>query len=309
MILSLVFSFKNEEENIEELVKRLSNVLKNIKSVKSYELIFVNDASDDNSLHILQKLKKKFPLKILTMARTFGVTPCVLAGFSVAKGDAIIYMDSDLQDPPELIPSLIEKFNEGYDVIHTVRNKRIGESVIKLFITKLAYKIINALSDVELIPNAGDFKLLSKRAYMQVLNLQEVDPYMRGLSAWIGYRQTKIYYDRHARFAGNTHFSLFGSINPIREFTRGVTSFSVSPLYISLFVGALGIFCSILIFIYALIAKYLEVAVPGSTGIILLITFFSSLILISNGFLGIYIARIYNQVKSRPLFVIDKIDE
>jgi len=309
MKLSFVFSFKNEEENIHELIKRLSFVLKNIKFLSDCEFIFVNDASDDNSLNILKNLKKKYPIKILTMARTFGVTPCVLAGFGVAKGDAVIYMDSDLQDPPEIIPDLIEKFNQGYDVVHTVRNKRKGESIVKLLLTNFAYRIINGLSDVELIPNAGDFKLLSKRAYKEVLKLQEVDPYMRGLSAWIGYKQTKVYYDRQRRYAGKTHFSLLGSINPIREFTRGITSFSAIPLYVSLFIGAIGIFLSVLIFIYALIAKYLGLAVPGSSGIILVITFFSSLILISNGFLGIYIARIYNQAKSRPLFVIDSYEE
>ena len=143
-LLSVVFSFRNEESNLIELVKRTSAAIKKLSNW-TFELIFVNDDSNDSSETILTDLQKSYPIKIVNMSRRFGVGPCVLAGLNIAKGDAIVYMDSDLQDPPEIIPELIKKYEEGYDVVHTRRTKRMGESKLKLFITKSAYKIINKL--------------------------------------------------------------------------------------------------------------------------------------------------------------------
>ena len=141
-LISYVFSFKNEEKNLEELIQRVDNSVKKLNKY-DYELIFVNDASNDNSEKILLDLQKKYPITIINMSRTFGVGPCVLAGFKEAKGDCIIYMDSDLQDPPELLDKLIKEYENGAEVVHTVRTKRLGESKFKLLITKIAYKIIN----------------------------------------------------------------------------------------------------------------------------------------------------------------------
>ena len=145
-LISFVFSFKNEEKNLKELIKRVDDSVKKIQNYE-YELIFVNDASDDNSEKILEDLQKTYPITIINMSRTFGVGPCVLAGFKHAMGDCIIYMDSDLQDPPELIKDLINKHDKGADIVHTVRTKRLGESKIKLLVTSLAYRIINFFSD------------------------------------------------------------------------------------------------------------------------------------------------------------------
>jgi glycosyltransferase involved in cell wall biosynthesis len=188
-LISLIFSFKNEEKNIQELIDRVSKTLSQLKDRWNYEMIFVNDASTDKSEQILIELQNKYPITIINMSRTFGVGPCVLAGFKESKGDAIIYMDSDLQDPPELIKDLITEHEKGFDVVHTVRSKRLGEPWLKLFLTKIAYKVINFLSDVPLPVEAGDFKLISRTALDKILKQKEFRPYIRGLSVWVGFKQ------------------------------------------------------------------------------------------------------------------------
>lgn len=304
MFLSLVFSFRNEEEVLSELVRRLDQVL---NSIGEYELIFVNDCSTDNSLLLLQALRTANKrIKILNMTRPFGVTPCVLAGLAEAKGDAVIYMDSDLQDPPEVIPDLVKKWEEGADVVHTIRTGRDGESIGKIFLTKVAYKIIRLFSDIELIENAGDFKLLSRRAVSEILKLREFDPYMRGLSVWIGLKQEKVFYQRDPRFAGQSKFGLLSSINPYREFIRGVTSFSSLPLYFALL---FGFFVSVISFVFlggVLIYKLLDYPLPGWTAIMTAILFLGGTILFTIGVLGIYMGGIYNEVKGRPKFVVQE---
>ena len=161
-LLSIVFSFRNEEKILSKLINRTTSVLQKINNW-NYELIFVNDDSDDNSEKILIENQKSHPIRIINMSRKFGVGPCVLAGFEHAKGDAIIYMDSDLQDPPEIIPKLIEKFENGFEIVHTKRTKRLGEGVLKLFLTKLAYRVINKTASIPLPVDSGDFKLLSRK--------------------------------------------------------------------------------------------------------------------------------------------------
>ena len=157
------------------------------------------------------------------MSRNFGVGPCVLAGFKNSKGDAVIYMDSDLQDPPEIIRELVIEHEKGSEIVHTIRTKRLGESKIKMFLTVIAYKIINYFSDIPLDVNAGDFKLISRKALDKILELSEFRPYIRGLSVWVGYKQAKIYYVREGRSSGISKFSLFGS-GPINEFLTGITN-------------------------------------------------------------------------------------
>lgn len=205
MKLNIIFSFRNEEENIPELVSRVSKSLATIQDL-TYELIFVNDCSTDRSLELLIDLKKSYPIKIINTSRKFGYSAGVLAGFSHADGDAVIYMDCDLQDPPELIPELVARYRLGADVVHTTRISRAGEGRFKLFLTKLAYKIINFLSDINLPENTGDYKLLSSRVLKQILLLNEYDPYLRGLSVWVGFKQDFVLYNREARFGGRQSF-------------------------------------------------------------------------------------------------------
>jgi len=305
MKISVVFSFRNESSNLKELVTRTVGSLKNINDA-SFELIFVNDDSTDNSEEILLELQKEFPIIIINMSRRFGVTPCVIAGLSQSSGDVAIYLDSDLQDPPELIPELISKYQLGYDVVHTTRTSRDGETWIKLILTKIAYRIINRFSDINLPTNTGDYKLLSRRVINEILNLKEYDPYMRGLSIWVGFKQYFVYYKREARFAGEAKFSLF-SKGPISEFFRGLTSYSAIPLYISLVMGLFVTFISFLVIIWALICKYLGISYPGSTGVLVAVSFFSGVILTTNGIMGLYISKMYYELKGRPRYIIKNI--
>ena len=304
-LISYVFSFKNEEKNLEELIQRVDNSVKKLNKY-NYELIFVNDASNDNSEKILLDLQKKYPITIINMSRTFGVGPCVLAGFKQAKGDCIIYMDSDLQDPPELLDKLIKEYERGAEVVHTVRTKRLGESKLKLLITKIAYKIINFLSDINLPTEAGDYKLISKKALTNILEQREFRPYIRGLSVWVGFKQSHVEYVRDARSEGLTKFPLLSS-GPITQFISGVTAYSLKPLYFGIILGIVSIFFSIILIIYALYMKFTNIAVPGTAGIIITISFFSGIILLTLGITGIYIARIFEEVRGRGSYVIESI--
>lgn len=305
MLLSLVFSFRNEEKNIPELVRQVVTFVSPLEGV-DYEMVFVNDDSNDHSLDVLTQLQKNYPIKIINMSRRFGVTPCVLAGFSHAQGDAVIYMDTDLQDPPELIPEMIKFFQQGAEVVHTTRTHRDGENKLKMWITKQAYRVINYFSDINLPENTGDYKLLSRKVVQEILNLSECDPYLRGLSVWVGYKQEFIYYRRRPRFSGQTKFPFF-SKGPIREFIRGLTSFSTTPLYFSLYIGSTAIFISILLVFYALITKFWGISASGTSSMLIAEAFFSGIILTTNGVIGLYIARIYNEVKGRPKYVIKNI--
>ena len=304
-LISFVFSFKNEEKNLEELVKRVDDSVKKLPNY-SYELIFVNDASNDNSEELLENLQKKFPITLINMSRTFGVGPCVLAGFKNAKGDCIVYMDSDLQDPPEILDKLIHEYENGAEIVHTVRTKRLGESKFKLIITKIAYKIINFLSDIRLPTEAGDFKLISKKALDKILDQKEFRPYIRGLSVWVGFKQAYVEYVRDARNEGNTKFPLL-SAGPVTEFISGVTAYSLKPLYFGIILGMISIIFSLILIFYALYMKFTDIAVPGTAGIIITVSFFSGIILLTLGITGIYIARIFEEVRGRESYIIKNI--
>jgi len=307
MLLSYVFSFRNEEENISELVRRVSAISNCIEDC-TYEMIFVNDASSDGSLELLVNLQKSYPITVVNMSRRFGGTPCVLAGLSFAKGDAIVYMDSDLQDPPELVREMVEKFRNGVEVVHTTRTKRDGERLLKMWVTKCAYALINYFSDIDLPENTGDYKLLSSKVAKKILELKEYDPYMRGLSVWVGFKQDFVYYRRDARFGGRTKFPLF-SKGPITEFARGLTAFSAAPLLISFTLGLMTTALAALLILWAIFTKLLDIAAPGASGLLVAIGLFSGAILMSNGILGIYISKIYYEVKGRPRYIVQSVIE
>ena len=302
MLVSVVFSFRDEESNIQELIHRVRAVF--LKINIDYEFIFVNDDSTDRSLKILQHERVADPkIKIISMSRCFGVSPCILAGMKYSQGDAIVYLDSDLQDPPELIEKMIEQWQQGYEVVHTTRTKRHGEHPLKMLVTAWAYKAINFVSEINIKENTGDFKLLSRKVVDQILRLNEHDPFMRGLPVWVGFKQTHIYYERKARFAGETHFSFF-SKGPTKEFIRGIVSYSSSPLYLSFYLGLLTCLVSAFLIVYALVIKVLGVSGEGVPSIIIAISFFSGITMVINGIMGLYIAKIYEQLKGRPRYIV-----
>jgi glycosyltransferase involved in cell wall biosynthesis len=303
--VSVVLSFRNEAANLAPLVARLDRAL--ARETPDYELIFVNDASTDGSLEILIAERERNPrVKIVNLSRRFGVAEGVLAGMAAASGDAVIYMDADLQDPPELVPALIARWRAGADVVHTVRTRRRAESPLKMGATRLAYRLIRSASSIELAVDAGDFKLLSRRAVDHLLQIRESDPYLRGLVVWLGFTQAFVPYEREARHAGRTHFPLF-SRNPWKTFVLGLTSFSFLPIYACAALAALGLVAAA-----GLLAAAVALAASGSAlaawtaiaGVLLLLWGLSQAAVSA---VGLYVIRIYKDVRQRPPYIVESL--
>jgi len=305
-VVSAVFSFRNEVENIPDLVARTTTAL--AASNVEFELIFVNDCSDDGSAALLGRYAREDSrIKIVNMARRCGISPCVLAGFAHASGDAIIYMDADLQDPPELIPQLIEEWRNGNDVVNTTRLTREGETKTKMWVTKLGYRILAFFSDTDIPMNTGDFKLLSRRVVDQLLKLNEYDPFLRGLVRWVGFKQTQIFYDRHARNAGETHFG-WASKNHAKAMISGITSFSSYPLYFSFIIGLIVSLGAFVFLVVIVLTKVIwQMNLPGWSSQMVTILALGGLNLLSNGILSIYVARISREVKRRPNWIVESV--
>ena len=301
-LVSVVFSFRNEQENIPPLLERLGAMFAPLPV--DYELIFVNDASTDASLRILAAAHAANPrVKVVTLARRFGVAEGVRAGMAAARGDAVVYMDADLQDPPEVIPQLIDAWQKGADVVHTVRTRRRGESAMKMALTALAYRIIRAGSSIQLPVDAGDFKLLSRRAVNHLLGLNESDPYMRGLVTWIGFTQVLIPYERAARHGGTTHFPFF-SRNPWKTFALGLTSFSFMPIYVCLALAAGGLTVAAITLAAGLAMWFNGSQHTDAVLFLGLITFFWATTVGAIGSVGIYVIRIYKDTRGRPQYIV-----
>jgi glycosyltransferase involved in cell wall biosynthesis len=304
MMISVILSFLNEEEVLPELIRRVVSVLST--EHEDYEIIFVNDNSTDTSLELLLKARASNPrIKIINTSRRFGMVECILAGIEHSNGDAIIYLDTDLQDPPEVIPELLEKWRNGADVVYTVRTKRDGENPIKMWITRQAYKIIGLFSEIDLPVDSGNFRLINRTIREQLLQLPEVEPYLRGLVRWIGFKQEAVYYEREARFAGDCHVPLFGT-GPAKEFMAGLTTFSVAPIFI---LFGFGFLVTILSFI-ALAIIFIS-GISGSfsftAAMISFLIFLWGSLVFAIGFVGVYVARIYKDVRGRPRYIIKNV--
>jgi len=303
-LLSVVLSFRNEAEVIPELIERLDRAL--TAASIDYELIFVNDASTDASLALLEKHRASNPrVKILNMSRRFGVAPCVIAGMRHAKGDAVVYMDADLQDPPELIPTLWARWREGNDVAYTVRTDRQGESRVKLAITRAAYRLIQRAASIELPIEAGDFKLLSRRVVDHLLSLDEQELYLRGLVAWVGFRQVAVPYERQPRAAGVTHFPLLASLGPVTALLAGITSFSHAPLVLCLVLGVVFGGLSKLTLLGMLVAWLVGSPPSGAAALVAFGVLLWSTLLSGMGVIGLYLARIHRESLGRPRYIVE----
>jgi dolichol-phosphate mannosyltransferase len=301
--VSVVLSFRNEEEVIPELVARLQRTLRG--AGLAYELVFVNDASTDRSLEVLVEQRKLDPgIKVLNMSRRFGVAPCVVAGMRYARGDAVVYMDADLQDPPELVPELVARWREGADVVYTVRTRRRGESALKMHATRAAYRAIQAVSEVSLPVEAGDFKLLSRRVVDHLLALEEHELYVRGLVTWLGFRQVAVPYERQPRGGGRSHFPLLRSWGPAAAFAAGITSFSHAPLVAFLLLGlAGGALSAGGLLVVALLRAAGSAVAPGAGWLFFGLLLWSTLVL-GIGVVGLYLARVHREALRRPRYVV-----
>lgn len=301
-LISVVFSFRNEAGNIAELISRIEKAFST--EAEDYEAIFVNDDSTDESLNILIHERERNPrIRIISMARPFGVYECMWAGMEAASGDALVYMDSDLQDPPEIVPKLLSHWRAGADVVHTVRSKRRGENPLKMWIVRQAYKLIRFSSTIDLPVETGDFKLLSRRSVDHLLALRENDPYFRGLAVWIGGTQTFVPYDREPRRVGGTQRGLF-SRNPCKVFVSGITSFSFLPIYVLVFAALAGLGLAVLQAIAAALLKPPRGAAGNDAWLFAIMTFFWASTIGAIGIVGVYIVRIYKDVRGRPRYIV-----
>jgi len=307
-VLSLVLPVYNEEAIIPELDRRLRAFLSEVQSGVGdrWEVVFVNDGSQDQSLPLLKQLALAEPrYKLLAFARNFGHQMAITAGIDRAEGDAVVIMDADLQDPPEVVKDMLARWREGYDVVYGVRSKRHGETWFKRMTAAVFYRLLRAmLGGVSIPVDAGDFRLMGRQVVLTMRALREQHRFVRGMVAWVGFRQSAVHYERPARFAGETKY-------PFRKMLRfaidGITSFSVVPLRIATWLGVFAGLVAMAGGVWALYVKLLvSGVVPGWTTIMILVAMGSSAQLLMTGILGEYVGRIYEEVKRRPLYVVSE---
>ena len=303
-LLSIVIPCFNEEVTITETIKRLQTLCINVIDL-DVELIFIDDGSCDKTRNILLTYALKYQnIRLVLFARNFGHQLAVTAGIDASCGDAVVIIDADLQDPPEVILDMIIKWREGYEVVYGTRIDRPGESPLKIFTAHTFYRLLNLLSNVNIPVDTGDFRLMSRKVVDSLRSMPERDRFIRGMVSWIGFKQISIPYKRSERFAGESKY-------PFRKMlhfaTDGILSFSTKPLQISI---SLGIICSSLSFVGILLALYFRIFtntwVEGWTTLMIAVLFIGGVQLISVGILGEYIGRIYNEVKNRPLYIVEE---
>jgi polyisoprenyl-phosphate glycosyltransferase len=313
-ILSLVLPIYNEEAIIPELDRRLRAFFAGLEADvgadagsgvgRSWEVIFVNDGSKDRSLPLLTELAAAEPrYKVLSLSRNFGHQVAITAGLDRANGEAVVVMDADLQDPPEVVRQMVARWREGFDVVFAVRARRHGETAFKRLTAALFYRLLRVMLGGMSIPiDAGDFRLMSRPVVLTLRALRERHRFVRGLVWWVGFRQTSVSYDRPARFAGETKF-------PLRKMLHfavdGITSFSTVPLRMATWLGVLAGIVAMGGVGWALYSKFFGGVVRGWTTIMILVGLGSSAQLLMTGILGEYVGRIYEEVKRRPLYVVD----
>ena len=303
--ISIVIPVYNEKKVLEISYNKIKGILENIEQY-DYEIIFVNDGSKDESISILEAISNEdSKVKIISFSRNFGQEAALTAGLKYVTGDAIVIIDADLQDPPELIPEMLILWEEGNEVIYGKRKRRKGESTFKLLSAKMFYKTLNALSDVEIPKDTGDFRLVDRKVVDVINSMPEHNKFIRGLFSWVGFKQYAYEYKRNERIAGKSKY-------PFKKMwklaTDGIVSFSTKPLKIVGGIGILTIILSICILIYSLISFALKLnnLTPGWTSIMVAITLFSGVQLLSIYIISGYISRIYDETRKRPEYIIEK---
>lgn len=309
-VLSVVVPMYDEEGNVGPLLGRLQAVLENLPGRPTYEIVVVNDGSSDGTAQAVRdRMRGQAHLVLINLSRNFGHQLAATAGIELAAGDAVVLMDGDLQDPPELIAAFVERWHAGYDVVYAVRRSRKGESAFKVFTAGFFYRTIKRLTKVAIPVDTGDFRLMSRRVVEALRRSPERHRFLRGMVSWVGYRQIGVAYDRDERISGVTKYPL---PRMIRFAIDGITSFSDIPLR---FAAYFGFAVSAIAFVYALIvviAKLFRVYPPGYTpgwaSTIVAVVFLGGVQLISLGIIGEYLGRIYDEVKGRPLYLVDDIE-
>lgn len=299
--LSIVVPMYNESSNLDEFYNRITSVIDS--TGYSYEVICINDGSKDDTIFQLYRLHEKDSrIKIIDLSRNYGKEISMTAGIDFSCGKAVVIIDADLQDPPELIPQLIEKMREGYDVVYAVRLRRDGDTILKKTTAFLFYKIMEKLSPVIIPKNSGDFRIMTRQVVNAIKSMREHHRFMKGIFSWAGFRQTGIPYLRMPRYSGKSKFNYWQLWNFALE---GITSFSFLPLQIATYFGILIAFSSMLFAFYIFLDTLINGnPVPGYPSLMVAILFLGGIQLISLGVIGEYIGRIYNESKVRPLYFV-----
>jgi dolichol-phosphate mannosyltransferase len=298
---SFVVPIFSEEDTLPELERRLRAVLDGLDGPA--EVILVDDGSSDRSPELLAEMSRRDPrFKTIHFTRNFGHQMAITAGLDRATGDAVIVMDGDLQDPPELAPELIARWREGYEVVYAIREDRRVEPFFRRAAIGLFYRILRRLSDVEIPPDVGDFRLVDRRALDQFRLMRENNRYVRGLFAWIGFRQIGVPYRRDARYAGETKY-------PLRKLVKlgadGILGFSNVPLRLTMALGFVVSGTSFVLGVVAIVLRILGIGtVPGWASVVVVVSFLGGVQLVVTGTMGLYVARIYEEVKGRPLYIV-----
>ena len=294
----------NEEESLPFLYERVSKIMNNLKNY-DFELLFVNDGSKDNTLKIIKEFREKDNrVCYVNFARNFGKEIAMIAGLDYATGDCVIIMDADLQDPPELIPQMVELWEQGYDDVYAKRKSRAGETWLKKFTSKMYYKVLQSLTRVEIQKDTGDFRLLDRRCVNALKKMRETGRRSKSMFSWIGYNKKEILYDRDPRIAGQTKWNYKKLVDLAID---GITAFTTSPLRISTYLS-IPTFLALIVYLIYVIVKCirLHIAVQAFQAIILLILFFSGVQIVLIGIMGEYLGRIFNESKNRPLYLVDE---
>lgn len=297
----------NEEESLPYLYKRLEDLINSIDNYE-FEILFVNDGSKDNTLNLIKEYRKQDSrISYVNFSRNFGKEVAMLAGFDYAKGDCVIIIDADLQDPPELIPTLLKYWEEGYDDVYAQRRSRKGETFLKKFTSKMYYRVLQKLTKVEIQKDTGDFRLLDRRCVNALRKMRETQRCSKSMFSWIGYKKKAVLYDRDPRIAGKTKWNYAKLVNLAID---GITSFTTSPLRISSFL-AIPTFLMLIIYFIYVIVKCVRLGIPiqAFQATILLILFFSAIQIMLFGIVGEYLGRIFNETKNRPIYFVDEYND
>ena len=299
---SVIIPLYNEEEVISQTYQRLKSTMDNLN--ENYELVFVNDGSEDDSENIVTKICKiDSNARLINFTRNFGHQPAIMAGLKYSSGDAIIIIDADLQDPPEFIPKMIEKWKEGYDIVHAVRDKREGEGYFVKITAKLYYRVLNRISSIKIRVDSGDFKLMGKEVRDILISLPEKNKYLRGLVDWCGFNQTEVEYIREKRNSGKTKYSLK---KRMKLALTGITSFSKFPLKITMYLGGAFLLISFIDLVYFLLMKSPDTVDVNMliNVLFILIIFLFGIVFLALGIIGEYIAAMNDELKARPIYLI-----
>jgi dolichol-phosphate mannosyltransferase len=293
----------NEEETLPHFYERVIAVMDSLG--EPFELLFVNDGSRDGSFRIMQELHDKDPrVHAINFSRNFGHQIAISAGLDYARGQAVIILDADLQDPPEVMLTLIERWKEGAEVVYAQRTRREGETRFKLLTAAAFYRVIERITSINIPRDTGDFRLLDRRVVDVLITMREQHRFMRGLSVWVGFRQEAVSYERHERFAGETKYPLN---KMIRFSLDAITSFSHVPLQLATSFGFLLAGLSLIGIVIAIILRLVTGAIAGQASTLILVLFLGGIQLIFLGIIGEYLGRIYDEVRARPLYIVHEV--